>query len=93
MTALALISQDVGRLNLNASAVTLVDMQDDKLTVAQVAARLDIQPGTWRGMVSRGGAPQADGHHDQRTPWWYASTIREWSAQRHREGTRRRGAA
>lgn len=47
----------------------------ERLTVAQVAERLAIKPATWRGYVSRGAAPPADGHYDKRTPWWREKTI------------------
>lgn len=49
-----------------------------RLTVTEVAERLKIQPGTWRGYVSKGEAPPADGHYDKRTPWWWEKTIAEF---------------
>ncbi len=63
-------------------------MDDEKLTVAQVAERAGIKPVTWRGYVHGGQAPAKDGEHDRRTPWWYASTIDRWIANRPGRGAR-----
>ena len=54
----------------------------DKLTTAQVAEAIGIKPATFRAYVSRGQAPEPDGWHDARTPWWFAATIHEWNAKR-----------
>ena len=59
-------------------------MSDDRLTVAQAAERAGVKPATWRAYVARGQAPAADGSHDQRTPWWLASTVDRWLAARPR---------
>jgi hypothetical protein len=53
---------------------------DDRLTSAEVAALLGIQPGTWRSYVRPSGgrkplAPPPDGMIDGRTPYWHRSTI------------------
>ena len=47
----------------------------ERLTVAQIAERLDIKPATWRAYVAVGAAPKPDGHYDKRTPWWKPKTI------------------
>ncbi len=72
----------------------------EKLTVPQVAERLGITPSAWRGMVTRGKqaraagkstpglAPEADGQHDGRTPWWFEATIAEFQARRPGQGWR-----
>lgn len=52
------------------------------MTVAEIAAKHRIQPSTWRAYVARGLAPQPDGHYDQRTPWWYATTVDAWPGPR-----------
>lgn len=61
---------------------------DEKLTVAQVAARLGIAPSTWRSYVNTKHAPAKDGEYDRRTPWWFASTIDAWAAARPGRGAR-----
>lgn len=61
---------------------------DEKLTVAEAAARVGIKPVTWRGYVHAGQAPQKDGEYDKRTPWWYASTVDAWNASRPGRGAR-----
>lgn len=48
---------------------------DDRLTVTEVAALLEVRPGTWRVWVHRGKAPEPDGRLDGRTPFWYRSTV------------------
>lgn len=55
---------------------------DEKLTVGQVADRLGIARNTWNSYVARDQAPKPDGHHDLRTPWWYAATVDGWNADR-----------
>ena len=59
---------------------------DERLTVAQVADLLGIKPGTFRAYrtrkVGRKYAPDPDGHYDERTPWWWRSTIKEWRPDR-----------
>lgn len=46
-----------------------------KLSVAEVAEYLGIKPSSFRSRVSRGAAPDPDGYHDARTPYWLRSTI------------------
>jgi len=53
----------------------------ETLTAPQVAARLGVKPDTWHGWVSRQRAPQPDGRHDRRTPYWYATTVDAWREQ------------
>lgn len=72
----------------------------EKLTVPQVAERLQITPAAWRAYVSRARkahtegrvtpsmAPLPDGQYDERTPWWWESTIDEWNASRRGRGWR-----
>lgn len=60
---------------------------EDRLTTADVARLLGIDPATWRGYVShrkpvQNPAPPADGKFDARTPWWFRSTIEAWQANR-----------
>lgn len=60
----------------------IVQGVDERMTVAEIAAKRRIQPSTWRSYVARGLAPQPDGHYDQRTPYWNASTIEAWLGPR-----------
>lgn len=53
-----------------------------KLTTRAVAERLGIKGATWRAYVTRGQAPQPDGHIDARTPYWTSATIDEWKDHR-----------
>jgi hypothetical protein len=62
----------------------MVGMGDERLTVAAIAERLNIAPGTWRSYVARGQAPPADGWFDRRTPWWSATTVKAWADARPR---------
>ncbi len=63
-------------------------MTDDSLlTGPQVAGRLGISPGTWRGYVSRGRAPAPDDPDvgrppNRRQPRWKTSTIDTWQTDR-----------
>jgi predicted DNA-binding transcriptional regulator AlpA len=58
------------------------------LTGPEVAARLGIDPATWRGYVNRGQAPQPDDPDEgvaagnRRTPRWLSSTIDAVEAKR-----------
>lgn len=67
---------------------------DPLLTGPEVAALLDIDPGTWRGYVHRGQAPKADEPGDEslsanrRTPRWRLSTIERWQAGRRTQAWR-----
>lgn len=54
----------------------LVD--DERLTVSQIAAELAISPATFRTYVMRDQAPNADGYFDKRTPFWFRSTLKAW---------------
>lgn len=74
-----------------------------KLTIPQVAERLEISPATWRGYVSRAEkaraegratpsmAPPKDGEYGPGTPWWWESTVDEWNASRRGHGWRAGG--
>lgn len=66
--------------------------EDRQLVTAQVAAKLGIAPGTWRGYRSRppvgNPVPEPDGWHDTRTAWWRESTIDDWAARRSGAGAR-----
>jgi hypothetical protein len=65
-----------------------------------VAARIGVKPGTWRkyqsiakkereaGRDRKNLAPEADGHHDARTPFWYEATIDRWTEDRTGPGAR-----
>lgn len=53
-------------------------IRDMPLSTQQVAARLGISPGSWRARVHREQAPPPDGHFDQRTPYWWHTTIDEY---------------
>jgi hypothetical protein len=71
-----------------------------KLTVPEVAERLEITPSTWRtyqfkarqahaeGKVTPSTAPLPDGQYDGRTPWWWESTIAEYLKSRRGQGWR-----
>lgn len=60
----------------------------EELTTAEVAALLEIQPGTWRVYVHRGKAPAPDGHRDARTPFWFLETVTAWQQSRPGQGVR-----
>ena len=55
---------------------------DERLTVPQVAALLGVTTSTWRAYVTRGQAPEPDGRHSVRVPWWWRSRIEQWQASR-----------
>lgn len=57
-------------------------MTDDKLTSTDITRMLNITPELWRQWRHRGKAPQPDGHHDRRTPYWLRSTITTWNTTR-----------
>jgi hypothetical protein len=58
--------------------------RDTRLTVREVADRLNIAPSTWRSYVARGQAPAPEGQFDARTPWWSAEAIDDWQSKRRR---------
>lgn len=62
--------------------------EQQRLRVADIATRAGITPTTWTAYVARGTAPKPDGHYDGRTPWWWASTIDTWLANRPGQGAR-----
>ena len=53
----------------------------ERLTVAQVAARIGVAASTWRSYVARDQAPKPDGHYDARTPWWLAEAVDAWRVE------------
>lgn len=55
-------------------------IRDVPLSTSQVAEQLGIAPGTWRVYVHKGRAPQADGHFDGRTPYWWQTTVDAYKA-------------
>jgi hypothetical protein len=60
-----------------------VNRPDDKLTVTDIAALYGIKPSTFRAYVTkrkdgRKHAPDPDGYHDKRTPYWLRSTLENW---------------
>jgi len=57
-------------------------MARTRLTVAQVAERINVATSTWRSYVARDQAPKPDGHFDARTPWWWSSTVDRWNKGR-----------
>ncbi len=66
---------------------------DDLLTGPQVAARLGITPGTWRGYVARGQAPPPDDPDtdrpaSRRQPRWRTETIEAYAGRTKRPGAR-----
>lgn len=56
-------------------------MTAEQLTTAEVAKLVGVTPASWRSMVSRGSAPEPDGHLGS-TPWWTRKTITRWQATR-----------
>lgn len=56
-----------------------INIEDFALTGQQVSQVLRVSPNTWRGWVSRGNAPKKDGNFDERTPFWYLTTIVEYA--------------
>ena len=66
---------------------------DDKLRSAAAAELAGVGLSTWSAYVSRGQAPEADGHYDLRTPWWYRSSIESWKASRPGQGSRKHAQA
>lgn len=63
-------------------------MPRTKLTTAEAAAKVGVKPGTWRDYVSKGKAPKADGRYDERTPWWWSTTVNRYIAARPGRGAR-----
>jgi hypothetical protein len=61
-----------------ARAATLGTFAGERLTASQAARVAGVQPTTFRSYVSRGQAPEPDGHIDKRTPYWLRSTIAAW---------------
>lgn len=57
-------------------------MTDDRLTSTDITRMLGITPELWRQWRHRGKAPQSDGYHDRRTPYWLRSTIETWQETR-----------
>lgn len=55
--------------------VTAKIVRDVPLSTRQCAERVGCSPTTWRVRVHRGQAPQPDDHFDERTPYWWQSTI------------------
>lgn len=73
--------------------MTAKQKSDPLLTTAQIAIHLGIDPGTWRGYVSRGYAPKPDVPDDsappnRRNPRWLTSTVDLFA--RNRTGAGRR---
>lgn len=56
-----------------------VPIEQFAISASQASALLKISPNTWRGWVSRGVAPKKDGNFDERTPFWYLTTIVEYA--------------
>ncbi|MFE4829950.1 hypothetical protein [Streptomyces sp. NPDC056672] len=52
----------------------LVDRWLERLSTADAAALARVEPGSWRGAVSRKLAPAADGRFG-REPWWCRATV------------------
>lgn len=61
-------------------ATQLEDWVPERLTASAAARLAGIQPATFRAYVSRGQAPEPDGHIDGRTPYWLRATIEQWRA-------------
>jgi len=57
-------------------------VRDLPLSTRQIAARLGIAPSTWRVRVHSGTAPPPDDHFDERTPFWWQSTIDTYENER-----------
>ena len=75
--------------------------KDERLTARAAAERLGIKPDTWWSYVNRAAyerevgrdrpnlAPPPDGREElSGTPWWWASTIDAWKANRPGRGAR-----
>jgi len=73
----------------------------ERLTASTIAARLDIKLDTFWAYVTKGKreraagrdrpglAPPPDGYEElSGRPWWYASTIDRWNANRPGHGAR-----
>jgi predicted DNA-binding transcriptional regulator AlpA len=59
--------------------------EDIQLTAPQVAQRLGVAADTWWSWVTRHRAPQPDGREPlSNKPWWWASTVDAWDADRPR---------
>lgn len=68
-------------------------MDDPLLSTTEIAARLGVQPVTWRALVSRGEAPAPDVPELDRPPgvrWprWRLSTVEAWRKTRPGQGRR-----
>jgi predicted DNA-binding transcriptional regulator AlpA len=60
----------------------------DQLTTAEVAKLVGVKPSTWRSYLGRNTAPPPDGRYDERTVYWYRSTIERWVKARPGRGAR-----
>lgn len=58
-----------------------VAARDLPLSTQQVAERLGISSGSWRARVHREQAPAPDGRFDERTPYWWTTTIDAYAAR------------
>ncbi|ASU81492.1 hypothetical protein CDO52_00670 [Nocardiopsis gilva YIM 90087] len=67
-----------------------MDTDERRLTTKEAAAAAGMTPGGWRSMVSRGSGPLPDGRYDERTPWWYESTVQRFKASRRSRGRPRK---
>lgn len=56
-------------------------IRDMPLSTRQVAEQLGIAASTWRVRVHRGQAPQPDAMFDDRTPYWWQSTIDRYTSE------------
>lgn len=61
---------------------------DPQLRTKDASARAGMTPAAWRKSVSAGYAPKADGRYDERSPWWFASTVDRFNATRLGRGNR-----
>ncbi|KPM55695.1 hypothetical protein ACG83_10450 [Frankia sp. R43] len=76
----------------------MTENSDPLLTVAEVAALLEISPATWRSYVSRAAQtgvpapddPDLDRPSSRRSPRWRRSTIETWAATRRPPGRPRK---
>lgn len=60
-----------------------------RLRTDEAAERAGVAPSTWRDYVARDRAPKPDGHYDERSPYWFESTVDDFMQHRPGRGRRR----
>ncbi|MEV0287889.1 transposase [Kribbella sp. NPDC050820] len=60
-----------------------------RLRTNEAAELAGVKPSTWRDYVADGRAPKPDGRYDERSPYWFESTVDDFKQHRPGRGRRR----